>query len=276
MIIYWKFDSILLSIGPLEVRWYGMLFIGAFITGKTILSRLFKAEGVPQEHAERLLLYALLGTIAGARLAHCIFYDPQYYISNPLAILRIWEGGLASHGGAVGMLFGLWFGTRTTHPKLSFLWLVDRASIPAALGAVFVRVANFLNSEIVGFPTSGGWGVVFETIDQLPRHPVQLYEAVAYLFIFFILLTIYRRLVHIPHGLLFGVFLSLVFLSLVFSARIFVEFFKVPQAVYESGQFFCVGQYLSLPFVVLGAGMVLWSTGYLTSHSTRRTKAARQ
>jgi len=179
---------------------------------------------------------------------------------------------LASHGGAVGTLFGLWLGTRTIQPKLSFLWLVDRISIPAALGAVFVRVANFLNSEIVGVPTSGGWGVVFEAVDELPRHPVQLYEAVAYLFIYFILLTIYRRLgQRTPHGLLFGVFMTLVF-----SARIAVEFFKVPQAVYEPGQFFNVGQYLSLPFVVLWAAMVLRSTGYLTHRFTEEIEEKRR
>ncbi len=133
MLIHWKFDPILVSIGPLAIRWYGLLFIGAFFAGQAVMTRLFKAEGVPQENAERLLLYSLLGTIAGARLVHCVFYDPQYYLSNPLAILRVWEGGLASHGGAAGMLLSLWFGSRTMRPKLSFLWLVDRVSIPAAL-----------------------------------------------------------------------------------------------------------------------------------------------
>ncbi len=271
MIIHWQFDPILVSIGPLVIRWYGLLFVGAFLAGQAVLARLFKAEGVPQENAERLLLYALLGTIAGARLVHCFFYDPQYYLSNPLAILRIWEGGLASHGGAVGMLLSLWLGKRIIDPKISFLWLIDRASIPAALGAVFVRVANFLNSEIVGVPTSGGWGVVFETVDELPRHPVQLYEAVAYLTTCIILLAIYRcRKQRTSHGLLFGVFLVLIF-----STRIALEFYKVPQAAYEAGQFFSVGQYLSLPFVVLGAAMVLWSTGRLTRRSTGRAKAAR-
>lgn len=260
VLLHWKFDPILFAIGPLAIRWYGLLFVGAFFAGQAVLARLFKAEGVPQENADCLLLYSLLGTIAGARLVHCLFYDPQYYLANPLAILRIWEGGLASHGGAVGMLLGLWFGSRATRPQLSFLWLIDRVTIPAALGSVFVRVANFLNSEIVGVPTSGGWGVVFEAVDQLPRHPVQLYEAVAYLIICFLLLATYRRLgQRTPHGLLFGGFMVLVF-----SVRIAVEFFKVPQAVYESGQIFSVGQYLSLPFVVLGAAMVLRSKRHLT------------
>lgn len=271
MIIHWNFDPILISVGPLAIRWYGLLFVGAFIAGQAVLTRIFRAEGVPKENAERLLLYALLGTIAGARLAHCLFYDPQYYLSNPLAILRIWEGGLASHGGAAGMLLSLWLGTRILKPKMPFLWLVDRVSVPAALGAVFVRGANFLNSEIVGIPTSGGWGVVFEAVDNLPRHPVQLYEAVAYLIIFLILAAIYRRLgQRTPHGLLFGVFLILVF-----SARLVLEFYKVPQAAYQPGQLLSVGQYLSLPFVVLGAVMVLRSAGYRKVRPIERAKAAR-
>jgi phosphatidylglycerol:prolipoprotein diacylglycerol transferase len=186
-------------------------------------------------------------------LVHCLFYEPGYYLSHPLAILRIWEGGLASHGGALGMLLALWFGARTAQPRLPFLWLIDRVSMPAALGAVFVRVANFLNSEIVGIPTSGRWGVVFESIDALPRHPAQLYEAIAYALIFAVLLTIYRRSgKRTPEGLLFGVLMALVF-----SARIVVEFFKTPQAAYEAAQLFTVGQYLSLPFVMLGVVMMV-------------------
>jgi prolipoprotein diacylglyceryl transferase len=255
VLLHWKFDPILFSLGPLSIRWYGLLFVGAFITGQAVLARIFRNEGVPPEHAQRLLMYALLGTIIGARLAHCLFYDPQYYFANPLAILRIWEGGLASHGGVVGMLVGLWLGSRVLQPRLPFLWLVDRIAIPAALGAVFVRVANFLNSEIVGVPTSGGWGVVFESVDVLPRHPVQLYEAVGYLVIAAVLLVGYRRLERrTPHGLLFGWFMVLVF-----AVRVAAEFFKLPQAAYEAGQLFSVGQWLSLPFVVFGLAMVFWS-----------------
>ena len=255
MLFHWNFNPIFLAIGPLSIRWYGILFVGAFFTGQMILARIFKAEDLPRINADRLLMYALIGTITGARLVHCLFYDPQYYLSNPMAILRIWEGGLASHGGAMGMLFGLWLGGRTARPPLPFLWLVDRVAIPAAFGAVFVRIANFLNSEIVGTPTSGHWGVVFESVDALPRHPVQLYEAAAYLIISVILLLVYRRLgSRTPPGLLFGWFLLLVF-----SARIAAEFFKVPQASYESGNVFSVGQYLSLPFVFLGIALVLWS-----------------
>lgn len=253
MLIHWAFDPILFSAGPLTIRWYGLLFVGAFLIGQWMLGRIFAAEGVPRENAERLMIHALLGAVVGARLVHCLFYEPDYYLSHPLAILRIWEGGLASHGGALGMLLALWFAARTAQPRLPFLWLIDRVSMPAALGAVFVRVANFLNSEIVGIPTSGRWGVVFESIDALPRHPAQLYEAITYALIFAVLLAIYRRSgKRTPEGLLFGVLMALVF-----SARIVVEFFKTPQAAYEAGQLFTVGQYLSLPFVMLGVVMMV-------------------
>jgi phosphatidylglycerol---prolipoprotein diacylglyceryl transferase len=255
MLIHWAFDPILFSLGPLTVRWYGLLFVGAFFVGQWLLGRMFKSEGVPREQAERLMMYALLGAVIGARLVHCLFYEPEYYLSHPLAILRIWEGGLASHGGTLGMLAALWFAARTAQPRLPFLWLIDRVSIPAALGAMFVRAANFLNSEIIGVPTSGGWGVVFESVDALPRHPAQLYEAFAYALIFLALMTVYRRMgKRTPEGLLFGLLMVLVF-----SARIMIEFFKTPQAVYEAGQMFSVGQYLSLPFVVLGVAMMLRS-----------------
>ncbi|NML16889.1 prolipoprotein diacylglyceryl transferase [Azohydromonas caseinilytica] len=253
MLLHWKFDPVLLSLGPIAIHWYGLLFVGAFFTGQALLVRMFKAENVPPQKAEQLLLYALLGTIVGARLVHCFFYDPAYYLSNPLAILRIWEGGLASHGGALGMLLGLWLGNARSAPRLPFLWLVDRVAIPAALGAVFVRVANFLNSEILGKPTAGDWGVVFDSVDALPRHPVQLYEALGYLAVAAVLWSLYRREGrHPPPGRLLGWFMVLVF-----SLRIATEFFKAPQAAYEAGQVFSVGQYLSLPFVLLGVALML-------------------
>lgn len=272
MIINWSFDPVLVSAGPFAINWYALLFVGSFLIGKAILSRIFTLEGVPQENAERLFVYVLLGAIIGARLVHCVFYDPQYYLANPLAIFRTWEGGLASHGGAAGVLIGLWLGVRNTAPQLTFLWIVDRISIPAALGAVFVRIANFLNSEIVGVPTGAGWGVIFETVDELPRHPAQLYEAAAYLIVCLILLAIYRRCGRdTPQGLMFGVFMTLVF-----SARIVVEFCKTSQAVYESGQFLSVGQYLSLPFVALGIALVFWSIKYPTGFPTVLVKTAPQ
>jgi phosphatidylglycerol---prolipoprotein diacylglyceryl transferase len=256
MIIHWNFAPVLFSLGPIQARWYGILFVGGFFVGQWILARMFASEGVPKERAERLLLILLLGAIIGARLVHCLFYDPQYYLAHPLDILKVWEGGLASHGGAIGMVIALWIGQRKMTPRLPFLWLADRIAVTAALGAVFIRVANFLNSEIFGKPTSGSWGVVFERVDTVPRHPVQLYEAAAYLLIFFILLAMYlRKGKQLAHGMLFGWFLVLVFV-----ARFILEFFKVPQAAYEAGQVISVGQYLSIPFVVVGIVMIWRAT----------------
>jgi prolipoprotein diacylglyceryl transferase len=258
MIVHWDFNPVLFSLGSLQPRWYGLLFVGGFIVGQWILGRMFAAEGVPKEKAEKLLLVVLVSAIVGARVVHCVFYDPHYYFTHPADILKVWEGGLASHGGALGMMLALWIAHRRM--ALPFLWLVDRVAVTTALGAVFIRVANFLNSEIVGKPTSGSWGVVFERIDPLPRHPVQLYEAGAYLIVFCILLAMYSRegMRRAP-GLLFGWFMVLVF-----AARFVLEFFKAPQAEYEAGQLISVGQYLSIPFVVLGVVMI-WRARY--SHS---------
>jgi prolipoprotein diacylglyceryl transferase len=250
MIIHWDFNPVLFSLGALQPRWYGLLFVGGFIVGQWILGRMFASEGVPKEKAEKLLLAVLVSAIVGARLVHCLFYDPHYYFTHPADILKVWEGGLASHGGALGMMLALWISHRRM--ELPFLWLLDRVAVTTALGAVFIRLANFLNSEIVGKPTSGSWGVVFERVDPLPRHPVQLYEAGAYLVVFCILLAMYSRAgMRRAPGLLFGWFMVLVF-----AARFVLEFFKAPQAEYEAGQLISVGQYLSIPFVVLGVVMI--------------------
>lgn len=266
-IITWTFSPILFSIGPVTVRWYGVLFVGAFLLGQFILGRIFASEGIPRQRAESLLFSALVGAVVGARLAHCLFYEPSYYLHNPLAILRVWEGGLASHGGVVGVLLGIWIASRRFEPRLAFAWILDRAAIPAALGAALIRVANFLNSEIVGVPTSGDWGVIFTSVDQLPRHPVQAYEAIAYAITGFILWSMYRRLgKNTPRGLLFGWLLVLVF-----TARFFLEAWKVPQAAYEAGQLISVGQYLSLPFVAFGVAAIWWS-----GHSGLRTPFLRE
>jgi phosphatidylglycerol:prolipoprotein diacylglycerol transferase len=252
-VFHWSFDPVLVSFGPASIRWYGLLFVGAFFLGRFLMKRMFAREGVTAIDADGLLLASLVGTIVGARLMHCLAYDPAYFLAHPIEILQIWKGGLASHGGAIGLLVVLWLYTRSAQPLESFLWLADRVSIPAAAGAALVRVANFLNSEIVGTPTGGNWGVVFEAVDQLPRHPVQLYEAGAYGVIYAVLWTLYRRLGGAtPRGLLSGVFLILTFTS-----RFVLEFFKMPQAEYEAGFAISVGQYLSVPFVLLGLVLVI-------------------
>ncbi len=193
----------------------------------------------------------VVGTIIGARLVHCLFYDPHYYLSHPVEILEVWKGGLASHGGAAGIFIALWLYCRR-HPDQPYLWLLDRITVATALGAAFIRVGNFFNSEILGTPSSLPWAVVFAREDAIPRHPAQLYEAAAYLLIFVGLLLIYHRLqARTPHGLLLGLFLAAGFI-----ARFLIEFVKQRQAAYEQHFAISVGQWLSIPFVLVGMALV--------------------
>jgi len=246
-ILHWNIDPILIHIGPLAIRWYGLFFAAAFLVGFQIMTWIYQREGADPASLDRLLLHMPIGAVLGARLGHVLLYDPQYYFAHPLEILKIWEGGLASHGGAVGVLLALYLVTRRPG-SATYLWLLDRVAIPTALGGAFIRLGNFFNSEIVGTPTAGWWGVVFDRVDALPRHPVQLYEAVAYGLIFLVLLGVYmRRGKGIPNGWLLGLFLVLVF-----GARFLLEFVKTPQAAYEAEFVLTVGQLLSLPCIVAG------------------------
>lgn len=247
---FWNADPIAVSIGPLSIHWYGLFFAAAFIAGLQIMSRMFVLEGRDKSDLDSLLGFVVVGILVGARLGHCLLYDPAYYLSNPLDILKIWEGGLASHGGVIGILLAVWAFARTrTYP---FWWLLDRIAAPAALGGAFIRIGNFMNSEIVGVPTIVPWAVIFERVDDLPRHPVQLYEAAAYLMIFAVLYSAWRAPgVRSRQGLLAGNFLVLVF-----AARLVLEFFKTPQAAYEAGFFLTVGQWLSIPCILAGLWLV--------------------
>jgi prolipoprotein diacylglyceryl transferase len=247
-ILHWSFNPIALSLGPLAVRWYGLCWGAAFLLGDLSARRILRAHGRTDIDTTGFMTYALFGTILGARLVHCVFYDPAYYLAHPLRILAIWEGGLASHGGAIGLIAGLALGARRFGAGVPRLTLLDVAAIPAAFGAVLIRVANFLNSEIIGNPTSGSWGVVFESVDAIPRHPVQLYEAAAYLVIWGLL----QALLRFDDALARRGYLTGAFLALVFGARLVLEHWKVPQAAYEAGFALSVGQWLSLPFIALG------------------------
>ena len=246
----WNADPIAVSIGPLSIHWYGLLFAAAFIAGLRIMGRMFAREGRDKNDLDSLLGFVVIGALVGARLGHCLLYDPVYYLSNPLDILKIWEGGLASHGGVIGILLAVWAFARKG--KYPFWWLLDRIAVPAALGGAFIRIGNFMNSEIVGMPTIASWAVIFERVDDLPRHPVQLYEAAAYLMIFAVLYSAWRAPgVRSRQGLLAGNFLVLVF-----AARLVLEFFKTPQAAYEAGYFLTVGQWLSIPCILTGLWLV--------------------
>lgn len=261
--LYWNADPIAVSIGPLAIHWYGLLFAAAFLGGLQWMRLVYKREGRDQAELETLLGYLVVGVILGARLGHCLVYDPQYYLGNPLTILKIWEGGLASHGGVAGFVAAVWmFRRKSGRPGL--LWLLDRLAIPAALGGGLVRLGNFMNSEIVGLPSTGPWAVVFVQVDHLPRHPVQLYEAAAYFAVFVVLALGYLA----GRAALRPGFLSGWFLMLVFAARFGAEFFKTPQAAYEAEFLLTVGQWLSLPCVLFGLLLVVH--GYRQSAVLRR------
>jgi prolipoprotein diacylglyceryl transferase len=241
----WNADPILLDLRYLQLHWYGVLFAGGFLVGYKLMQWIYGREGRAKQELDNLLLYIMIGTVIGARLVHCLFYDPQYFLSHPLEILMVWKGGLASHGGALGVLIAAYLYCRKPD-RPEYLWLLDRMTIPAVLAGAMIRIGNFFNSEIYGKPTEGPLGVIFARVDGLARHPVQLYEAVAYLTVFALLMWVYVRRRPAP-GRLVGIYLTLVFAS-----RFALEFLKVPQAAYEGDPLFAIGHLLSVPFVFTG------------------------
>ncbi len=242
-------------IGGFSVRWYGLLFALSFAVGYVMMQRMFKNEGIPIKVLDELTTYMIIFTILGARIGHCLFYEPDYYLSNPLDILKIWEGGLASHGAGIGIMVGLYFFSRKN--KKPFLWTMDRIVIVVALSGFFIRTGNLMNSEIFGDVTTLPWGFIFKryyiqsyTID--PRHPTQIYEAIVYLFTFIFLFKMYwSHKGKTKPGMLFGWFLVLVF-----GVRFFIEFIKVPQVGFEENMMLNMGQWLSIPFVILGVILI--------------------
>lgn len=249
----WNADPVLISLFGLTIHWYGALFATAILSGLQVMKWIFKQEKVNLELLDSLLMYCVIGIIVGARLGHCLFYDPVYYLSNPLKIIAIWEGGLASHGGGLGVILAVYLFQRKY--KVAYLWLLDRLAIATAIFGFFVRFANFMNSEIIGHPTDLPWAVIFERIDLLPRHPAQLYESIAYILIFFSLISLYKMTkIKQYTGALLGLFLCLVF-----SARFFIEFVKVKQAAYQADIWLNTGQMLSIPFFAIGAILLIRS-----------------
>jgi prolipoprotein diacylglyceryl transferase len=251
--IHWNVDPTLFRLGPFAPRWYGLLFALGFLIGFYLMRRVFRREGRPETDLDFLLLYLLGGTVIGARLGHILFYAPGYYLTRPLEIFAIWEGGLASHGGLIGVPLAIWLYSRRRDDQ-PFVWLLDRLAAPVALTGSFIRLGNLFNSEILGLPTDLPWAVVFERIDQTPRHPVQVYESIAYFSIFVLLWALYRRRGEdTPRGLLIGLFLTLVF-----GVRIVLEVFKVDQAHFalHLPLGMSMGQLLSVPAVAVGLWLV--------------------
>ena len=243
----WDFQKEIFKIGSFGPRWYGLMFALGFLVGYSITQRIFQKEGRSTEDLSSLLTHIVIGTIVGARLGHCLFYAPLEYLQNPLSILFVWQGGLASHGGAIGVLLAVWIYHRK-HQDLSYLWLADRLSIGVAFTAGCIRIGNFFNSEILGHPSDLPWAIIFaENHDNIRRHPSMLYEAISYFVLTGNLYRLYFKRSSVPRGQLIGLMLSWIFLS-----RILIEFTKENQVSFENNMFLNMGQLLSIPFVILG------------------------
>lgn len=347
--ILWTPSPELFGMDFIKLRWYGLLFAAAFLIGQKITAVIFLKEGRSEKDVESLALYMVIGTVLGARLGHCFFYDAGYYLSNPIEIVKVWEGGLASHGAGVGLLLASFLYYKKFKVK-SFLWLIDRIGLVVAIGGCLIRFGNLMNSEIIGKATNSSVGFVFshnakvdlknyftgyiedvnfssgngDTIVKkqkyqhvqmdltlvrnfpkenipslvnknlkeflnvklrkdnqhillfgspkislsqnedgntvasisahgLPRHPAQLYESISCLFIFILLIAVYRKYNgNTPDGLLFGLFATLVF-----SLRFLYEFIKENQVAMEDGMVLNMGQKLSIPLIIFGIYLIV-------------------
>ncbi len=244
----WDFSPEIFNIGSFAPRWYGLMFAIGFMVGYSIMQKIFIREGRNEEDLSSLLMHLMLGTIIGARIGHCLFYEPEYYLSHPFEILYVWRGGLASHGGSVGVLFSTWLYKRK-HPDQGYIWLADRIAIGTAFTAACIRIGNFFNSEILGKPTDSAFGIIFAAAgDNTPRHPAMLYEAASYLVLFVILYWMYFK-TKAPEvrGRLIGLMLTWIF-----TARFFIEFVKENQVGFENELPLNMGQLLSIPFIIVG------------------------
>lgn len=260
--ILWDFDprffpGLFENIG-LEPRWYGLLFAAGFLVGFQLIKKILKVESAPEQWADSLLLYVMAGTVLGARLGHVFFYDWAYYSQNLNEILMIWKGGLASHGAAAGNIIALWIWSKKVSKK-SVLWALDRVVITIALAGSFIRLGNFLNSEIIGSPTNLPWAVIFQHVDTIPRHPSQIYESIGYLIIFIVLYFAYFKFKKgKQQGFIFGAFLTLIF-----GFRFVIEFVKAEQKDFEIEMTLNMGQWLSIPLVIAGL-FFIWRSMKIT------------
>ena len=249
--VHWNPRPEIVDLGFIAPRWYGLLWATAFVAGYYVLQKIFKKERISIEVLDSLTIYMIVATILGARLGHCLFYDWAYYSQNPLEILFIWHGGLASHGAAVGIIIGLYLFCRKH--KRKYLWVLDRIVIVTALGGGFIRLGNLLNSEIIGIPTDVPWAFIFERVDNIPRHPTQIYEALFCFVLFGFLYSYYKRNARqLKDGVLFSIFLVALF-----TFRFFVEFYKDVQVAFERDMELNMGQWLSIPFVIIGIILLL-------------------
>ncbi|WP_288293399.1 prolipoprotein diacylglyceryl transferase [uncultured Porphyromonas sp.] len=265
-VVTWTVDPIIFQSGGLRLGWYGVLFaVGLIVFGGTILSKMWKHENLTEKSFNQLVFYVLIATIVGARLGHCLFYEPSYYLANPVEILKTWEGGLASHGGVIGIMIAIWiYSKKVSHQ--SMLWTFDRLCVPVGLVAAMIRLGNLMNHEIYGHATDLPWGFRFienihqwqagaEPIFSAPSHPTQLYEAAIYLLVFAVCMWLYwKRDAQRREGLIFGVAMVMIFVG-----RFLVEFVKNDQVGFEEGMTLNMGQWLSIPFVIIGIASIVYS-----------------
>jgi len=267
LVIHWNVSPELFNLGPLSIRWYGLLFAAGFLAGYTILTRMFKSEGESVEWVDKLFIYVIIATIVGARLGHVIFYGWDYYSQHLLEIFLpiaktasgykfVGFQGLASHGGSFGILIAVWWYSKKV-TKRSMLWTLDRLAVPVALVSAMIRTGNLMNSEIYGVATSMPWGFIFERNGEtVAKHPTMIYEALSYLATFFILLFLFykKKSLKDRQGLFLGIFFLGIFLT-----RFLIEFVKENQEAFEANMTLNMGQILSIPFVLAGLYLIYHS-----------------
>ncbi|MGI4742978.1 MAG: prolipoprotein diacylglyceryl transferase [Janthinobacterium lividum] len=315
--IPWNVSPIIAEVGPLLLRWYGILFALGFVIGSFVLTHIYKSEGVRPYWVDVITFYMVVGTVLGARLGHVFFYDWDSYKNQPWEILKIWHGGLASHGATIGILLATYIFSRRN--KFDYLWVLDRIVIVVAIGGACIRLGNLMNSEIVGKPTDVPWAFVFprdtehltavqpgQTLPDgarlvrrnfrtvpaenpsegdrrveveptllpvgtvpapdlsvaVPRHPTQIYESLFCVFLLALLYGLWNKYKErTPRGLLFGLFVVLLF-----TQRFLGEFLKENQVDFEKYQWLNQGQRLSLPFIIIGLGVLWWTYRHPTNY----------
>ena len=261
LVVNWNIDPVIFHLGGIELRWYSVLFVSGFILGWYIMRSFFRREKISESLLDPMLYMLLICTIVGARLGHCLFYQPDYYLGSWQGFWEIfmpWKGGLASHGGTIALLLGIWWYANKYGRKNDFdyVWVLDHLVIPVAFAACFIRLGNLFNSEIYGGPTSLPWGFVFQRNGEtVPCHPTQLYEAGTYLLLGIVLMWLYwNKLDKMYRGTFVGLFLIVCF-----GSRFLIEFVKNPQVEFEQDMVLNMGQLLSIPFVLLGIGFLVYA-----------------
>ena len=290
LFITWNPSEVMGHIGPVALRWYGMCWLVGLVGSYFMVKWLYKDQKVKDELFDPLFIYCFIGILVGARLGHCLFYEPDYFLSSGTHFIEMfvpmhqmadgsWKytgyAGLASHGGTLGLMIALWLYCRKT--KMSIWHVLDDIAIATPIAACFIRLGNLMNSEIIGKPTDVPWAFIFEQVDNVPRHPGQLYEALAYFCFIFVMFFVYKKSksqgvketrsqdksmnhelssVNYPKPVGSGFFFGLV-LTLIFTFRFFIEYTKDIQVDFEAGMPFNMGQLLSVPFIIIGVACMV-------------------